>query len=92
MNARRPALDEVNGSWVPSTVGNGELGGRREGLRRVLVLVLVFRCTTRQPAGGGRGGKLNCRDDCGATDGGSEDGCVTRGVEDERIGTDDVAG
>ena len=92
MNARKLPLDEVNGSWVPSIVGNGELGGRRDGLRRVLVVVLVFRGATRQPAGGGRGGKLECRDDCWATDGGIEDGCVTRGVEDEGVGADDVAG
>ena len=91
MNARRPVFDEVDGPWVPSTVGNGELGGRREVLQRVLVLVLVFGCATRQPAGGGRGGKLECRDDCGTTDGGIEDGGVTRGVEDKGIGLDDVA-
>ena len=75
---------------MPSAVGNGELWGRRDGLRRVLVLVL--RCTTRHPAGGGRGGKLDGRDDDGAIDGGIEDGRVTRGVEDEGISTDDVAG
>ena len=92
MNTRGPALDEVNGSWVPSIVGNRELGGRRDGLRRVLVVVLIFRCTTRQTAGGGRGGKLESREDCWATDGGIEGGCVTRGVEDEGVGADDIAG
>ena len=64
MDARRPALDKVDGSWVPSVVGNRELGGRRDGLQRVLMVVLIFRGTTRQAAGGGRGGKLESRDDC----------------------------
>ena len=75
---------------MPSAVGNGELWGRRDGLRRVLVLVL--RCTTRHPAGGGRGGKLDSRDDGGTTDGRVEDGCTTGRIEDEGVGTDDVTG
>ena len=53
--------------------------------------VLIFRGTTRQAAGGGRGGKLESRDDCWAIDGGIKDGCVTRGVEDEGVGADDIA-
>ena len=75
---------------MASAVGNGELWVRSDGLRWVLVLAL--RGATRQPAGGGRGGKLDGRDDGGTTDGEVENGCTAGRIKDEGISTDDVAG
>ena len=75
---------------MPSAVGNGELWGRSDGLRWVLVLVL--RGATRQPTGGGRGGKLDGRDDGRTADGGVKNRCTAGRIEDEGISADDVAG
>ena len=63
MDAHGSALvEEFNGSWVRTDVMRD--GERRSG-SEVLVLVLsrgdvsIFGSTSREPAGGGRGGKLD---------------------------------
>ena len=62
--------------------------GKRRGRSELLVLVLgqrdvaVLGGTSREPAGGGSGGKL---------DGGRGDGTTDGRVEDEGVSTDDVS-
>ena len=56
------------------------------------VLVLIFCRATRQPAGGGSGGKLDSRENGWTANGGVEDGRTTGRVEDEGVGADDVTG
>ena len=89
VNACGTVFEKFKCSEVSCAVGDGERWGRSDGLR---VLVLILRRATRQPAGGGSGGKLDSRDDCRTTDGRVEDGCTTGRVEDEGVGTDDVTG
>ena len=55
---------ELDGSWViVDVVRDGELGAQREELGDVAVLC----STVREPAGGGRGRKLDCRRGDGET-------------------------
>ena len=53
------------------------------------MLMLIFRGTSRQAAGGGRGGKLESRVSRGAANGTVEDRRESRIVEDEGIRPDD---
>ena len=53
------------------------------------MLVLIFHGTSRQAAGGGRGGKLESRVSGGAANGGVKDRREGRIVEDEGIRPDD---
>ena len=85
MNTRGAAVEEVDGTGLPRVVGNRELRSRGRGL----VLVLILRRTSRQAAGGGRGGKLDSRVSSGAANGRVEDGSEGRSVEDKRIRPDD---
>ena len=54
------------------------------------MLMLIFRGTSRQAVGGGRGGKLDSRVSRGAANGGVEDRREGRIVEDEGIRPDDL--
>ena len=76
-------------SWVPCIVGDRE---RRGGSNRVRVLMLVLGGATREPAGGGSGGKLDGRSSSGTADGRVEDGSAGGSVEHEMVGTDDLTG
>ena len=89
LDSRGAAFKELECSRVPCVVGNRERRGCSD---RVRVLVLVFSGATRQPAGGGSGGKLDGRKSGGTTDGGVKDGRTAGSVEHEGVGPDDVTG
>ena len=90
MDSRRAAFEELDCSRVqPGIVGDGE---RRRGSKLVRVLVLVLGGATREPAGGGSGGKLDGGSCSETADGRVEDGSAGGGVEHERVGTDDLSG
>ena len=77
-------LEEFNRPWVRTDIMGD---GKRWSGSEVLVLsrrsIAVFGSTSREAAGGGRGGKLDGRKGGGATD---------RLVEDEGICADDITG
>ena len=53
--------------------------------------IVVLGGATREPAGGGSGGKLDGGKCSGTADGRVEDGSTGGGVEHKRVGTDDFS-